>query len=134
VKTALLVVLFALSLADYARASGAVTIEITTTDAGTSYTLHKQGYYAGMASTTPDEIETWLRSAVDRIGERESILIYANERASFKVVAAMLSRLKAAGAKRFAVCIGTGADVRPALSANLDDIRLHRSDTASSPK
>lgn len=133
-KTALLSVVLAFSLTGYLHASGAVTIEITTTDAGTSYTLHKQGYYADMAVATLPEIEAWLRGAIKQIGDREPVLIYADDRTPFRTVMDMLRRFKVAGVKRFAVCSGTGADVKPALSASFDDITLHRFDATPPPK
>ena len=133
-RTALIIALLALSLTSYAHGSGAVTIEITTTENGTSYTLHKQGYYADMEAKTPAEIEAWLRGALKKIGEREPIFIYADDRTPFRAVMEMLGRFKAAGVKRFVVCTGTGADVKPALSASFDDIHLHGLDATPSPK
>ena len=124
-RTALLIVFLALCLTGCAHASGAVTIEITTAAAGPRYTLHKRGYGSDMEVKTPEEIEAWLRGAIKQIGENEVIFIYADDHIPFRTVVDMLRRFKAAGVRRFAVCTGTGADVQPALSGNIDDLRLY---------
>ncbi len=100
-KTALLILLFALSLAGHARASGAPSIEIITSDAGIGYTLHKEGYGISKETMTPDEIETWLRAHSDHT--RELVIIYPDDRTSFRTVRDILRRLKSAGVRMYSV-------------------------------
>jgi biopolymer transport protein ExbD len=123
-RTTLLVVLFALSFARGALASGPPSVEIITTDAGIRYVLHKQGYGAIMEDKTPGEIEAWLREWIGKVGEREEIWLHASERTSFRSVMEMLRRFKAAGVKQFLLCTDPKGKVQSVLSGNFDNVQL----------
>lgn len=125
-KISLLCTLLSFAPISLAHASGAITIEITTTELKPSYTLHKKGYGDDSKSGTPEDIETWVRFIIPKIADPKlRIYIYTDARTSFTVIMDMLRHLKAAGAKHFVVCAGTGAYVQPELEGSFDDIRIN---------
>jgi hypothetical protein len=119
-KTALLIALLALGLAGDLWASGAVSIEITTSEAKPSYALYKQGYGLNREPKTPAEIEAWLREN-GKAAAAEWIFIYVDEHTTFQAVQEMLHRCKAAGVKRYSVI--TGLPPAKVLSGMMEDLR-----------
>ena len=123
-KAALLILLAVLSLADFARASGAPAIDIITTEAGVSYIYHDYNRRLEKHPKTLDEIETWLRADLEEA--KEAVIIRPDARTSFKAVLDVLLRLKAAGVKWYIVMNYEG-EVTRSVVGNTDKIEERES-------
>jgi biopolymer transport protein ExbD len=100
-KTTLLIILVALGLARSAQASGAPAIFITTTDTGIHYRLMDYNRRTEKEVKTLEEVEAWGRDRViDEAGDL--LLIYPDDRTSFKALMEVMRRLKTLGVKQFA--------------------------------
>jgi len=106
-KTTLLLILFVLSQNGSAYGSGPTTVDITTTDAGVSYTLHDYDMRMEKEHQTPDEIETWIRTHAEKRKD-QLVLVCPDARTTYQTVFEMLNRLKAAGVKQFAIVTHEG--------------------------
>jgi len=115
-KTTLLLILFVLSLYGSAHGSGPTTVDITTTDAGVSYTLHDYDMRIEKDHQTPDEIETWIRTHAE--GRKDQLVVVCPDtRTTYQTVFEMLNRLKAAGVKRFAIVTHEGQTTHSLIGA-----------------
>jgi biopolymer transport protein ExbD len=120
-RTALLLILFVLSLNSSAHGSGPTTVVITTTDAGVSYALHDYDMRIEKDPQTPDEIETWIRTHAE--GRKDQwVVVCPDARTTYRTVLEMLSRLKAAGVIQFAVVTYEGRNTHSLIGAT-DKIR-----------
>jgi biopolymer transport protein ExbD len=106
-RITLLVLLFVCSLAARAAASGAVTVTIATTESGARYALHEQGWSDEGETMKLEEIESWMR-ANQKLAS-ELVIVYPDERTSFKTVLELLRRIKSAGVRKFSVVIPDGS-------------------------
>ena len=101
-KTALLIVLLALTLAHPASASGPPDIFITTAEAGVSYRLVDWNRRSEKKAKTLEEAGAWSSDRVKE-GAGDVFMIYPDDRTSFRTVLDLLRRLKSAGVKHFSV-------------------------------
>jgi biopolymer transport protein ExbD len=106
-RIALLSLLFACCLVARAAGSGAVTVRITTTDSEVTYSLHPSGWSEKGQIMKPDEIESWIRA--NRKLASELVIVYPDERTSFKTVLELLRRIKSAGVRMFSIVIPDGS-------------------------
>jgi biopolymer transport protein ExbD len=107
-KTALFIVLLALTLARPVFASGPPDIFISTGETGVSYRLVDWNRRSEKEAKTLEEAAAWSSDRVKE-GTGDVFMIYPDGRTSFKTVLDLLRRLKSAGVKHFS--IGT-AEVR----------------------
>jgi len=130
-KTTLLLILFVLSLYGSAHGSGPTTVDITTTDAGVSYTLHDYDMRMEKDHQTPDEIETWIRTHAE--GRKDQLVVVCPDaRTTYKTVFEMLSRLKVAGVNQFAIVTYEGENTHTLIGAT--DKILSNLSEANAPK
>jgi hypothetical protein len=133
-RTIFLIVFLALGFARDVDASSVIAVEITTPDRGTIYALNK-GNSSKAEPATLKEIETWARTAGKEFGG--PILIYTDDRTSFRTVLDLLRLLKAAGITRFEVVFTEereGERVLHTLSGKGDDLKSHSSGATKSAK
>jgi biopolymer transport protein ExbD len=96
-KATIVSVLFAMALTSFSRANSVIIIDITTTDAATTYAVNNQ-------QKTPIEIEAWFREVIKQFGAGgDPIIVRPDKRTSFSTVYDILRRLKTAGVKSFEV-------------------------------
>ncbi|HEV7404113.1 MAG TPA: hypothetical protein VGO11_14330 [Chthoniobacteraceae bacterium] len=130
-KTIVLIFLLTLLAVCDSPANSVIIIDITTTDAGSSYKLNHQ-------PKTPVEIETLLRAIFkDFVGD-DPVFIRPDDRTSFGTVLEMLRRFKAAGVKRFEVVIDPRGGERGrtihSLSGTVDQISSQQVAAQPAPK
>ena len=87
-KTALLLILFVLSVNGRAHGSGPTTIDIATTDAGVTYALHDYDMRVEKDHQTPDEIETWIRTHAEK-RQDQLVVVCPDARTTYRTVFAM---------------------------------------------
>ena len=130
-KLTILAVCFALALSSCSRANSVVIIDITTTEAATTYALNNQ-------RKTPDEIEAWLREAIKTFGDKDPVLIRPDKQTSFETVLDMIRRFKAAGVKHFQVFtvrVGDGdTRIQDSISGITDSIQSDSFTLPSPPR
>ena len=115
-KTALLLILFVLSLNGRTHGSGPATVDITTTDAGVSYTLHDYDMRIEKDHQTREEIETWIRTHAE--GRKDQLVVVCPDaRTTYRTVFEMLRRLKAAGVTRYTVATYEGRNIHYLIGA-----------------
>jgi biopolymer transport protein ExbD len=120
-KATLLLILFVVSVNGSAHARGPTTVDITTKDAGVSYTLHDYDMRIEKEHQTPEEIATWIREHAE--GRKDQlVLVCPDAPTTYKTVFEMLSRLKAAGVKQFAIVTREGRNTHSLIGAT-DKIR-----------
>ncbi len=101
-KTALLIALLVFSQIQIAVASGPPLIKVTTADAGVSYHLENLNARTEKDAKTLEEVEDWLRELL-KVSQEDLVVIYPDERTSFRTVSDLLRRLKAAGVAQYAI-------------------------------
>lgn len=127
-KIAHVLILLLLSLTNSAHASGPITIDINTTDAGVTYDLHDYDLRVEKDRQTPDEIEAWIRKRIAELPQH-LVVIQPDDRTAFKTVFEMLRRFKSAGVNQFAVVTHEGANVHSVIGST-DKISSTKIDVA----
>ena len=100
-KTAPLVLLLGVLLAQSSSASGPPAIFITTSEKGISYRLVDHNQRSETLATNFEDVGAWSSERVKAYAG-EVVFIYPDGRTSFKTVLDLLRRLKTAGVKVFA--------------------------------
>ena len=101
-KSTLSIVLLALALVRTVCASGPPDIFISTAEAGISYRLVDHNRRSEKETKSLEETVAWIAGRVSE-GEGAVIMIYPDDRTSFRTVLDLLRRFKTAGVKHFAV-------------------------------
>ncbi len=101
-KTVLFILLLTISLAAYACASGPPAIFVATTETDISYHLVDHNRREEKMAKTLEDVETWSSDLVKE-NAAELVMIYPDDRTSFRTVLDLLRRLKTAGVNHFSV-------------------------------
>jgi hypothetical protein len=126
-RTTLLFFVFVVASLTTTGASTPIIIDITTIDSGNTYAINTE-------RMTPQQIEAWLRQAIESFGDEDPFLIHPDQRTPFSIVFDMLQRFKAAGVKHFKV-VTTDKDghIDRSLSGSANDIRTESRPIAAPP-
>ena len=84
-----------------------------------TYALHQHGWSDKGETMKPEEIETWMRANQELAGDL--VIVYSDERTSFKAVLELLRRIKSAGVRMFSVVSPDGSTAY-SLSGETDRI------------
>ena len=97
-------------------ASGPINLEIQTSDTGVRYRMDLSMNYGALGKwRTAGEIEADLRRIMVDPGPRDSLMIYPDERTSFKTVMEFLLKLKAMETGLVSLCLKGEVNGSPAI-------------------
>ena len=112
-------------------AHSVIIIVITTSSSAVAYSLNKE-------SMTPGQLAEWMKSVIEKFGDKESIFIQPDSQTTFTTVFALLENLKASGARHFEIIAErrdspTATTIR-SLSTSADQVKRNEWERLALPK
>ncbi|RYD79257.1 MAG: hypothetical protein EOP84_13270 [Verrucomicrobiaceae bacterium] len=101
-------------------------VHITTADEGLSFRLQNINHRTEKKVKSLDEVETWLREVCDDKNQGDIVLIYTDNRTSFKTVSDVLRRLKASGVKQYVVTAVESSDEHTHVTGHTDKVWISK--------